>query len=64
MAEVRSEVKAYTVTYHCNVCGIGEMLPTGFALLSSPQQYPHKCTNCKNEMTFRFEYPRMVYETT
>lgn len=62
MAEVRAEVKTYSITYHCSVCGIGEMLPTGIALLSSPPQYPHKCTKCGEEKTFRFKYPRTVYE--
>lgn len=51
MAEQRSEVRTLMVRLMCDKCTIGEMLPTGIALMSSPPKYPHKCSNCGHEDT-------------
>lgn len=63
MAEKRVEVKVYQVTYTCDECDEGEMLAVGFALMSSPPQYPHTCNNCGFTKNFRgIKYPKTVYE--
>ncbi len=62
MAEKRTEVKTYQVTYTCDVCNEGEMQPAGVTLMSNPAQYPHKCKKCGSEKTFRSKYPKIVYE--
>lgn len=62
MAEKKIKVKVYQVTYICDACGVGEMVPTGVALMSNPPQYPHKCNKCGSENTLRSKYPKTVYE--
>lgn len=62
MAEMKTEVKTYKVTYTCDECREGEMKPTGAPLMSNPAQYPHKCKKCGSEKTFRSKYPKIVHE--
>ncbi len=59
MAEMKQEIKVFTVGYLCDECGKGFMEPTGSVYLSNPAQYPHKCSywKCGDEKTFSRSYP-------
>lgn len=59
--EVKKPINTRMVTYQCDECLEGEMLPTGTVLLSNPPKYPHKCTKCGYEMTFSVQYPYVEY---
>lgn len=62
MAEVKTQVKTYEVQYVCDVCKDGYMEPNGIMLTSNPPKYQHSCQNCNHSVSFRVQYPRMVYE--
>lgn len=64
MAEIRMEVRAVQISLICDECGTGEMIPTGVALMSSPPQYPHVCSNCGASINVRGKrYPFIDYES-
>jgi len=42
-------VATYKEQAVCPECGFETLEHTGIVLLSSPQQYPHKCTYCDFE---------------
>jgi len=57
MGEIRTTMTPVQVSFTCEECPEGYMVPTGRVLTSDPPQYPHKCTQCDNTMvTFR-RYP-------
>lgn len=64
MAETTKPVAYVWVDYTCDECAQGVMRPARDygALLSIPQQYPHRCTNCNHLQKFLVTYPhqRMV----
>lgn len=62
VAEVKEEVKTFTVRYKCDICNKGYLESTGVALLSYPPQYPHDCSNCGKGKVFKHKYPFMDYE--
>lgn len=63
MAEQKTELRVFETRLICDECGEGEMLPTGVALMSSPPQYPHKCTKCGAQDNVRGKkYPHHSYE--
>ncbi len=45
---IRTEVKAYQIDLHCEQADCDGMMVTceGMVYMSSPPQYPHKCTKC------------------
>lgn len=57
--EKETELKIFKVQMFCD-CG-GEMEPRGFALLSNPAEYPHKCALCGAEKTYKEQYPAIKY---
>lgn len=63
MSEQKTEVRLVRVSYVCDECKNGTMVPTGMCLSSCPPQYPHKCTNCDATINFvNKRYPMLVYE--
>ncbi len=63
MSQISIPVNQFEFDYICDKCGTGAMRPIGIALLSSPPQYPHICSNreCKSEKTFMVKYPYIGY---
>lgn len=49
------------VDYTCDKCGKGQYRPDGYALMSSPPQYPHECNECGHKATFKVKYPYIEY---
>ena len=61
MSEYETELKTIKISYECDKCNKGQMLPTGACLLSDPPQYPHSCNYCGFDYTFRKNYPLIKY---
>jgi hypothetical protein len=61
MARIQTPVRPIQVDYQCEKCDDGRMRPTGQTLMSDPPQFPHKCTNCENTITFNEKYPTVRY---
>jgi len=63
MPEQTKPIMTVQVSYLCDTCNKGEMLPTGSILLSHPPQYPHTCNNptCDNRANFKERYPTVRY---
>lgn len=61
MPELSKEVRTYEVSYICDVCEKGKMLPTGVMLASYPPQYPHRCNACGVENVFDRKYPQIAF---
>jgi len=57
MPEVR-KVNVQTVDEKCPVCKNGWMRPTG--IISSLNQYEHKCTACEYKSVYTVRYPYIV----
>lgn len=64
MAETKTEVKTFKVEYVCDECGEETLKHEGGALLSSPPQYRHRCSNCGCSRTFLKIYPHIKHEYT
>lgn len=62
MAETKKPVQTVLITYVCDKCGAGEMLPTGIMQLTDPPKWPHRCGACGHEQTFYCKYPKLGYE--
>ena len=62
MGETIKRVVPVKVSYTCDECGQGEMLPTGLILTSWPEKIEHKCTNCKTTKYFTTKYPTIRYQ--
>jgi len=61
MPEKEIRVKTYLVVYVCDACGEGNMEWNGMALTSNPPLYPHSCSKCKAERSFReIKYPHTI----
>jgi len=63
MSEKKQKIETYIVTYTCDLCKLGTMIPTGIVLMSNPPKYPHACGICKAEAVLAYRYPKHVYET-
>lgn len=62
MPELEREVRLFKISYNCDKCGQGDMLPTGLTLTSNPPQYPHICDVCGHKQTFKNKsYPIIVH---
>lgn len=61
MAQTKIPVQAVQVDYVCDECGEGKMRMLNTQLLTYPPQYPHRCTYCYAEKTFRVGYPYIEY---
>lgn len=64
MAEFKEKLIPIRISYRCDMCKEGEMLPTDAILCSYPPQYPHKCSNseCTHVEIFLVSYPYITYE--
>lgn len=62
MSETTTPAVAVKKDYTCDLCGKGQMRPTGMALTSHPVQYPHVCNNCDNKDNFYVNYPYIDFE--
>lgn len=60
MAEIEQEVKTFSVSYLCDKCDDGEMIPTGFMLTMDPPLFPHECSKCSHEQNFHDKYPKLI----
>ena len=63
MPKEKTPLRPVLIDYLYDECGDGHMRPEGYALLSSPPQYPHKCDKCGHEQTFKVSYPTTDFET-
>ena len=61
MSETRSQVRVMRVNYICDRCNNGNMISTGYALLSHPPQHNHQCEMCEWTQTFKVQYPYTEY---
>lgn len=55
--EIRQELETIEVDFICPKCKVGNLRPTGKGLMIQPLRYPHKCTECDNQQTFKVRYP-------
>jgi hypothetical protein len=63
MPEKKMPVRTVQVNYQCDAAGCdGYMSPTGTANLSYPPRYPHRCSKCGSEESFKARYPVIRYE--
>lgn len=62
MSEKKTEVKAFSIDYTCDVCHQGQMRPTGMVFDTYPALYPHRCNKCDAAGTFDIIYPTIRYE--
>lgn len=63
MVLTKKRVETYKIELVCEECGIGTMLPSGMALMSSPPKYPHKCSECGHAITVEgATYPAFEFE--
>ena len=62
MPEEQNNVKPVEISYICDECGEGEMLPYGKSnMLADPPIVAHKCTKCAALREFTEKYPRIVF---
>ena len=55
-------IKAYNISYRCDICKSGYMESTGKIFLTNPLKYEHKCNQCGKIISLMDEYPRIRYE--
>lgn len=63
---IRTEVKVYRIERPCEIEGCDGMVEScaGTVLMSSPPQYPHKCTKCGTEQhILGITYPYIEHVT-
>ena len=61
--EKKIAVQQFKISYICDSCKKGEMLPSGAIVPDShPQQYYHVCEHCGEEQIFECMYPYSVME--
>lgn len=54
--ERKVEVRTYLVHADHNDCG-GHFVPTGIVYMTYPPKYPHMCSVCGQNETFKDQYP-------
>ena len=64
MPEIKVEAKTYIVKQMCDLCEVGEMLPTEdkIAWLTDPIQFPHQCNVCGITKAYTTRYPYVMHE--
>ena len=60
--EMKIEVKTFKIKCICDVCGLGEMNPTGVVLTTFPPKYPHICSHCGDDYILDDRYPQLRTE--
>lgn len=61
MAEIKRPYKSVLVSYICDKCEEGEMLPTGYSFTTNPPSYGHRCNKCGEIAYMRHTYPKIEY---
>lgn len=61
MPRIQMPLRPIQIDYVCDKCQKGKYRSTGTMLLSSPPQFPHECTECKDSRIFWEKYPTIRY---
>jgi hypothetical protein len=62
MSETKTPLIPFRIDMTCSKCNEGKMRPSNMTLLSNPPKYPHHCTKCDYEETYKVSYPYIDYE--
>ena len=60
--ESKKEVTVYRISYICDRCKSGEMVPTGQVFNLGKPQIEHVCKVCGFRKSFTEQYPKVEYE--
>jgi len=61
--EISSPVVPVRITYRCDECGMGGMVPTGERTKTYPSLYIHECHLCKNQTNLKWVCPEVIFVT-